>query len=326
MKAFLIIEDAIGQHIVPLIHDIPQFDTIYIFGANKSQHEQWTKEWVKIKGVHTEIKPICEALQLANKRCNPDSLVVSFVTVNEAVSSQKLNQQESSFIYTQIPPTPFASIQEASHFQTEEEVLFSMHIVFRIGEINRIDNNISLYQVELILTSDDDQQLCILTERNREETSGETGWTRSGALLMKIEQFDKAEEVYNVLLEQTSDRGKKVLYNHNLGTTKVQQGDYKTALEIWQKTSLLYHPFLPTLYSSIDSVYKSMGIYWKALSFFHEVLKVCDKILPPNYPDLTTYYNDVALVYNNMRGYSKVFSLSGKVLEMRQNNTSFKSS
>jgi tetratricopeptide (TPR) repeat protein len=273
-----------------------------------------------------EIKPICEALQLTNKQCNQDSLVVSFVTVNEAVSSQQLNQLESSFMYTQNSSAPFASIREVSHFQTEEEVLFSMHTVFRIGEITRIDNNISLYQVELTLTSDDDQQLYILTERNREETSGEKGWGRSSVLLIKIEQFDKAEEVYNVLLEQTSNRGKKVLYNHNLGTIKVQQGDYKTALEIWQKTILPYHPFLATLYSSIDSVYKRMGDYWKALSFYQEVLEVCNKILAPNYPDLTTYYDNVALVYNNMRGYPKVFSLSEKVLEMRQNNTSFKSS
>ncbi len=57
---------------------------------------------------------------------------------------------------------PFASIREISYFQKQEEILFSMHIVFHIGEITKIDNNSSLYQVDLNLTADDDEQLRIL--------------------------------------------------------------------------------------------------------------------------------------------------------------------
>ena len=72
-----------------------------------------------------------------------------------------------------ISSAPFASIEEVSYFQTEEEILFSMHTVFRIGEIKQIDENKSLYQVELTLTSDNDPQLRILTEHIREETRGE---------------------------------------------------------------------------------------------------------------------------------------------------------
>ena len=59
-------------------------------------------EWTKIKGVHTGIKPICEALQMAAKQCNEDSIAVSFVTMQEGASSQNLDQLEPSFMYTQI--------------------------------------------------------------------------------------------------------------------------------------------------------------------------------------------------------------------------------
>ncbi len=72
IKAFLILGGTLGSQIVSLIHDIPQLDDIYIFCGNKSLHEQWAKEWAKIKGVHTEIESICEALQLAVKQCNRD--------------------------------------------------------------------------------------------------------------------------------------------------------------------------------------------------------------------------------------------------------------
>ena len=102
VKAFLIVEGIIGQDILPLIHDIPQLDAIYIFGSNQSQHQQWTQKWNKIKGVHTEVKALCKALQLAAKQCNQDSIAVSFVTVGEGSSNVNLNQLEPTFMYTQI--------------------------------------------------------------------------------------------------------------------------------------------------------------------------------------------------------------------------------
>jgi hypothetical protein len=89
-----------------------------------------------------------------------------------------------------ISSTSFAAIDEVSYYEAEEEeILFSMHTVFRIGEINRMDKNKPLYLVELKLTADDDEQLRILTERMREEINGATGWERLGQLLLKLNQF-----------------------------------------------------------------------------------------------------------------------------------------
>jgi hypothetical protein len=73
-----------------------------MFYSSESQHEQWPKEYTKIKGVHTEIQSICEALQLAAKQCNQDSIAMSFVSVSETASSQNLDQLEPSLMYTQI--------------------------------------------------------------------------------------------------------------------------------------------------------------------------------------------------------------------------------
>ncbi|CAF3901226.1 unnamed protein product [Adineta steineri] len=41
----------------------------------------------------------------------------------------------------------FASVTDVSYFHTEDEVLFSMHTVFRIGDIKSMDGNNHLYQV-----------------------------------------------------------------------------------------------------------------------------------------------------------------------------------
>jgi hypothetical protein len=55
--------------------------------------------------------------------------------------------------------------------------------------------------VELTLTSDNNKDLCVLTERIREEIPG-SGWYRLG-------QLNKAQEVYQALLNQTTDESEK---------------------------------------------------------------------------------------------------------------------
>jgi tetratricopeptide (TPR) repeat protein len=493
-KAFVITSGSLGQHLVPDIHAIPQLDAIYIFCGNKSRHEEWTKKWPKIKGIHTEMKPICEALQLAVQQCNQDSIAVSFVPVSEGTSNQNLNQLEPNFMYTQIfkeillemehgeqaikdlaiycrrlypknkaelnvieefehgyrsqlaiwwytrecftynmlnralrlleadtiismgffirdlhqqiqqlhqqqvssyrgePFTvyrgqglfkldfekllktkgglmsfnnflststkqevslefaerastktdmvgilfkmsinpsvlssPFATIKEVSYFKTEEEILFSMHTIFRIGEIKQIDNNTRLYQVHLQLTADDDEQLRILTKRIGEEAKGDTGWERLGNLLLKIGRLDKAEELYEVLLEQISDESDKAHYYHQLGYIKNAQGDYEKAiwyyeksLEIYRKTFPANHPSLATSYSNIGLVYDNMGEYSKALSFYEKSLEIFQKTLPANHPSLATSYNNIGSVYKTMGEYSKALSFFEKSLEISQ--------
>ena len=101
-KAFVIVSGALGQKLVPKIHGMQQLDAMYIFCGNKSIHEQWTGKWAKIRGVYTEITPICEALQLAAKQCNEDSIAVSFASVSSGISRGNLNQLDPSFMYTQI--------------------------------------------------------------------------------------------------------------------------------------------------------------------------------------------------------------------------------
>ncbi|CAF0746299.1 unnamed protein product [Adineta steineri] len=493
-QAFVITSGSLGQHLVPEIHGIPQLDAIYIFCSNKSRHEGWTQNWKKIKGIHTNIKDICKALQLAVKQCDQDTIAVSFLTINEMASTDNLNQLEPTFMYTQlfkeilldikydrkaikelaaccreafagnsvelqiidkfehdydpknaiwwytrecftykmlnqalrlmdadiiinmgfflrdvhqqiqqlheqqvssygrksfivyrgqglmktdfeklqkakgglmsfnnflstskdekvsrsfarrvsaepnkvgilfimsIDPclklTPFASIKEVSYFKAEEEILFSMHTVFRVNAIKQMENKIQLYQVELELTSDDDQQLRSLTDRIREETSGSTGWQKLGKLLLKIGQFNKAEELYNVLLEQTSDEGEKAHYYSQLEHVKRDQGDYEKAIwyyeqaiEIQQKTLPSNDPDLATSYNDIGLVYNNMGQYSKALSYYEKALEIYQKTLPSNHLDLATSYNNIGSVYDHMGENSKALSYYEKALEIKE--------
>ncbi|CAF1567989.1 unnamed protein product, partial [Adineta steineri] len=504
-KAFIIVSGALGENLVPDIHSLAQVEAIYIFGRNIDSHEHWARNWSKIKGMYTEIKPVCEALQLAAKQCNEDSVSISFVSAgiedstgislissDEEASSANLNQLEPTFMYTKIfkeilfeiehgkeaiahlvkycrdlyqsnagelniinefersynPKTTvwwytrecftyqmlnralrnlesdtiinmgfficdlhrqieklhkkqvdsyngttflvyrgqglskadfeklrktksglisfnnflstskkrevafefaeraskkdnmagilfvmtidpsvssaaFTAIKDVSYFKTEEEILFSMHTVFRIGEIKQIEKDNPLYQVELKLTADDDEQLSILTKCIREEINGSTGWRRLGRLLLKIGQINKAEEIYIALLEQPCNEDDKAHYYNQLGRVKYDQKDYEKAIwyhekaiEIRKEITSPNDRSFALSYSNLGIAYGEMKEYTKALSFHEKSLKIEQKILPPDHPSLATTYTNIGGVYCNMGQYSKALPFFEKDLEI----------
>ncbi|CAF1214890.1 unnamed protein product [Adineta steineri] len=492
IMSFLVLENTMARHILPLMNDIPQLHSVYIFSDIKSQHEEWTTTRQKVRSIYVNTEDLCQALKTDIKKCNQDSIAMSFITINEMTSTDNSNQLEPTFMYTQIfkeiildmehdkqaikqfiaycrqhdcgsaktidqfeneyhtrspiwwytspsfiysmlnyalrsmegdtiidmgffihdlhqqiqqlhqqqvnsyhgkpfivyrgqglfkanfeklqktngallsfnnflststeqsislafaqsaldnvdmigilfkmlidprvKSVPFASIKHTSYYNEEEEILFSMHTVFRVGAIKQLDSNKELYEVELQLTSDDDQQLRVLTDRIREEANG-IGWERLGKLLLTIGQFDKAEELYHVLLERTSDEGEKQHYYNQLGSVKHDQGDYEKAiwyhqqgLEIKQKTLPSNHPKLATSYNNIGLVYNNMGEYSKALTFYEQGLEIVQKTLPSNQPDLATLYNNIGTVYTKMGKYSKALSYLEKALEIDRNS------
>ena len=494
-KIFLVMEANTGQDILPLIHDISQLDVIYIFPGNKAGHEQWATKWIKIKGVHTDIQTICEALQLAAQQCNQDCMAMSFIKVGEESSKLNLDQLESTFMYTQlfkeiilemeydeqsithlaiycrtfydnnrrelniidefkhnyrskspiwwytrqcfiyqmlnralrtlegdtiinmgfficdlhnqiqelyknqigthgdqsftvyrgqgllttdfeklqktigglmsfnnflststkrdvslrftrdaltktnmvgilfritidpsISSTPFASIREDSFYQTEEEILFSMHTVFRVNAIGKIDDSKPFYQVDLQLTADDDHELRTLTAVIRNEVVGETGWTKLGSLLLKVGQVEKAEELYNALLEQTPYKFRKACCYNELGSIKYHRGDHKKAIEYYGKALEIYqqqilppkYPYLANVYHNIGDVYDNMGEYPKALSFHLKAARIRGQDCFPDTLLLATSYHKVGGMYSNLGDHSTALKYHQKALEISQ--------
>ncbi|CAF0960380.1 unnamed protein product [Adineta steineri] len=227
--------------------------------------------------------------------------------------------------------TPFASVSDVSYFHTEDEVLFSMHTIFRIEDIKPMDENNDLYQVNLTLTNDNDQDLRTLTDHIRQEIfPDDEGWYRLGSLLITMGQSNKAQEVYEVLLHQTTNESGKAPFHHQLGRIKRNQGEYQEALFYYEKALTIRqqllppnHPDLGMSYNNIGSVYDSMGDYPKALSYYERALEIRQQSLPYNHPDLGASYNNIGSVYYSMGDYLKAFSNYEKALKMRQQSLPF---
>jgi tetratricopeptide (TPR) repeat protein len=496
-KICMIISGSLGEHIVPQVHNMSQVDSIFIFCGNKKRHEQWTKEWSKIKGVFAEIASICEALKQASQQCEQNAISISFVATSGDATNENLDRLDPMFMYTQImkeilltidfkqqnfqefidycrdvfndnkkelknvdkfrqkyhdetpvwwytcecflypllnralrmsdvdiiikmgffigdlhrqieklhkeqfgdhqnrktfpayrgqglsktdfdqlmntkgglmsfnnflstskdrnvslrfarnaltdpnsmgilfvmtidpsqSTTPFASVNGVSYFKDkEDEVLFSMHTVFRIADINPIGENHRLIQVDLTLTAGNDKDLQILTDHIREETnSNAQGWDRLGWMLHKMGQFQKSQQVYETMLEQVTNESEKGNIYCQLGSAKCTQGEYKEAIILYEKsleivkaTLPLNHLNLTASYNNIGSVYYNMGDHSKALASYEKTLKIVKRILPPNHPDLAMSYNNIGAVYFNMGDYSTALSYFEKALQIRQ--------
>lgn len=85
--------------------------------------------------------------------------------------------------------------------------------------------------MDLTLTNENDRHFCILTDYIREKSSpDEKGWYRLSVLLLKLSDFAKAQRIYEMLLEQTTDISEKANIFHQLGWTKYNQGEYNEAI------------------------------------------------------------------------------------------------
>ena len=157
--------------------------------------------------------------------------------------------------------TPFANVKDVGYYEgQEEEILFSMHAVFRVGQVTQIEKNERLWQVDLILTGDNDPQLHRLTESMREETSSSSDeWFRLGQILLKMGQFDKAEELYNILLQQVTTEGEQGYLYHVLGMVKNDQGDYAAAVEYYEKSIAIKQKTLPSTHADLTASYNNIG-------------------------------------------------------------------
>ncbi|CAF1373433.1 unnamed protein product [Rotaria sp. Silwood1] len=99
-NVFMIISGALGQHLIPVIQECSQLTSIYVLCDNQSTHEEWAKAIHKVKGVYTQIEPICDVLQIDRRNCDRDMISISF------------NRIDPLFMYTQLLKEALLEIED----------------------------------------------------------------------------------------------------------------------------------------------------------------------------------------------------------------------
>ena len=221
--------------------------------------------------------------------------------------------------------TSFASTVDCAYSEEdkdEDKILFSTHSVFRIENILHKDK--SFYEVEL--SSIDNSISPQLDDQIREVTSPhETGWAQLAAVLMKMGELQKAQQVYKILLEQEIHEDAKGLIYNQLGIIKAGLEEYSNAIDFYERSIKIEerltpanHGNLTESYNNIANVYDNIGDYSRALSYLEKALTVQQQSLPPTHPNLVRSYNSIGATYLNTNTYLKAFSYFEKALAIQQ--------
>ena len=127
-KIFIISSGTLGQIAVPIIHDMAQINSIYIFCQNKTRHEEWSKQWSKVKNIFTEMAPLYEALKQDAYDCDRKTISMSFMAPSDDLINKNLDQLDKSFMNTYVLEEILLTINfQEEHF---EDCIFYLHEQF----------------------------------------------------------------------------------------------------------------------------------------------------------------------------------------------------
>ncbi|CAF4043439.1 unnamed protein product [Rotaria magnacalcarata] len=218
--------------------------------------------------------------------------------------------------------TPYASLDGVTTCQPKEkEILFSMHTVFRIYEVK--ENNDQIWKINLKSVSDKDLAIKKLTEQIRSEIGEGNPIDRLGRVMIKLDEFEKAEAFYQILIESTIKDDKKIYawIRNQFGYIKYKQGRYEEALSLYQEAMQIQEKMndsrnldLATTYSNMGLLYTKLNDTSKALSYHQKALSIRERDCDVSLADLGSTYNNIGLVYNQREDFSDALSHYEKAL------------
>ena len=210
---------------------------------------------------------------------------------------------------------PYASIAADSRFsKSENEVLLSMHSVFRIDSVDELTPE--SWMVTLSSTTDDDPELRSLNHCIQQEIGHERGWQAMGQLLTKMGHYDRAIEIYQTELDEMPKNDgnecieRSINYYSNIGVAYDGKGEYSAALSYYKKAQALIaehsdetHPLLITTYNNIAAVHRALGDHAKAMKYLTQVIEILERQSHRDDALLGVAYSNRASVHRAMGDY-----------------------
>ena len=144
-KIYLIASGSLGPQIVSQIEHLDQVVSIYIFCGNKANHEQWTKEHRKIKGVHTRIRELGEIVKLDIRQADKS---LSSISILPPATITELNEENKNFIYFQVLKSILLETQYDTKNRKEfidYSKQFYLKNEYQLGLINTLEENYQLH-------------------------------------------------------------------------------------------------------------------------------------------------------------------------------------
>ncbi|CAF4449651.1 unnamed protein product [Rotaria sp. Silwood2] len=144
-KIFLIVSGSLGRQILPRIEDLDQVHSSYLFCGNKASHEEWAKQYNKIKGIHTKIKELCDAVKKDIRFYDRSLTPISILPVSSTI---EINDSNKEFIYLQMVKSLLINVEYDKIFRQEfidYSRKFYLNNESQLNIINTFDESYSLH-------------------------------------------------------------------------------------------------------------------------------------------------------------------------------------
>lgn len=212
----------------------------------------------------------------------------------------------------------FAWIGHFSNYgHAEQEVLFSIGTIFRIGSVQLLSGTDYVHCVQLSLTDDEDTELAYLLASFRAELSNPEGYENLIQLLIDMGQNKLAEQIALFYIKPLTDGPAASVFNRSL--TYLREGDrdeaYKLCLEgfeLERRTRSSADPKLARTYGAL-AYYYSLNNQWnQALDSYQQYVK-----LEKNPQALASGYGSIGRIYEQMKDSSHACLYYKKALDLR---------
>jgi tetratricopeptide (TPR) repeat protein len=223
---------------------------------------------------------------------------------------------------------PMVNIELISYLQKkecEQELLFAMGSVFRILGIRKQKN---IYRVQLTLSSDIDEQLAEYTKRTREQTRTSHSFLSLLRLMNELSQYSSVDKFADMLRDDiglSANPSMLAAVHHMFGSIYHDRGQFKEALDHFNKSLTIYldylpadHPTLTPTYNNIGSVYLSQTDYEKAIEFQQLALDCQTNSENPNPSSIIVYTNNLAKIYSHQEKYNEALVYHKRALELQK--------
>jgi len=210
----------------------------------------------------------------------------------------------------------FSSLEKLSYYlNSENENLFSIYSLFRIDEIKQIEDQI--WEINLILIQNDDQKLKDYLEPIN-DIEGQTAWQQLGFYFIENNQFDKAEELYKILIEFNliNDSKQLALLNEQLGILYQRKNDSINSLLYYKKSLKDYLTFFSQNDSNLFEIYLNIGILFRQQNNFNEAIKNFKYALNIALHQLSFDHLEISILYHYI---AEIYDKQGIFVDAIQN-------
>ncbi|CAF3711166.1 unnamed protein product [Adineta steineri] len=206
----------------------------------------------------------------------------------------------------------------------DDEILFMVGSIFRINDIHRQHDGLSI--IRITLCSDNDPQLKLIFKDLKFDTNDNKRKLLSfGDILWRMGKLTEAEKYYQRLLTNLSGDD---YYNisecyYALGNIAMEKDNcnlsyewHEKSLEIKKQTLEEFDPSIADSYSSIADIERKKGNSSQAFESYNKALDIWIKAYDGDHPKIAMCLNNIGCIYGEEKNYIKTLECHEKSLKI----------